>query len=248
MGYKKAIKRLSLAASFIVLIIMNYGCRTYNMMQSRTNTPIDSVLISAVNKYIIRADDKLSMSVWGHDDLSIGSVFGIYNSNEVYGKWVMVDEAGEAVFPKLGKIPVAGLSVNQASEKLKDLYSKTIINPIVVVKVLNKEVSILGEVKTPGKYILEKERNTIFEAIAMAGGVDFYGNIKQVKLVRDNVEHKIDLTASEWVKEKNFIIQPGDVIYIPTKKGKTFDKKIPDVMPIASIITALVIAISYIAK
>jgi ActR/RegA family two-component response regulator len=41
-------------------------------------------------KHHIQIDDKLSTSVRGHDNLSIGSLFGIYNSNEVYGKWVLL--------------------------------------------------------------------------------------------------------------------------------------------------------------
>ncbi len=241
-------KQLSIL--FFALASVFSSCKTQNLIATKknANNEIDSSLILNNYKSIIEIDDKISVSIWNNDEISVGSVFGIYNSNEVYGKWVMVDESGSVILPKLGKVELLGLTLVEANEKLKVLYSKIIVDPIIVVKVLNKEVTVLGEVKNPGKYVLEKEKNNVFEIIGMAGGIDFYGDIKNIKLIRNNFEYKIDLTNKAYSENKNFMILPKDIIIIPTKKGKTLDKKLPNLIPFTSAITAFAIAFSLIIK
>jgi polysaccharide export outer membrane protein len=90
----------------------------------------------------IEIDDKLSTSIRGHGDLSIGSLFGIYNSNEVYGKWVLAGKDGYAVFPAIGPVFIAGLTTKAAADTLALRDAVQIKNPVVVVKVLNMQVSV----------------------------------------------------------------------------------------------------------
>ena len=47
-------------------------------------------------------------------------------------------------------------------------------DPVVTVEFMNLYFSVLGEVKTPGKYNITKDQITLLEAISMAG--DFIGN------------------------------------------------------------------------
>lgn len=204
-------------------------------------------------QYTLSKDDKVSISVWDHDDLSVGSLYGIYNSNEVYGKWLMVDAKGEIAVPKIGNIYVQGLSVLQVEEKLKTEYKKWIVNPIVELKVLNKEVTIVGELKTPGKYLLEKENNTLIELIGKAGDFDFYADKKKVQLIRkERGQTKnivIDLTTSKGFALAQMNVQPGDVIYVPSRKGKHWDKRAAStIVPIATVISTVVLVLGIIKK
>src|SRR5476651_2783061 len=92
-------------------------------------------------QYTLKKDDKINISLWDNDDLSVGSIYGIYNSNEVYGKWLMLDAAGNVTVPKLGEINLLGLTIPQAKTKLTTSFAKWIVNPVIEVKVLNKEVT-----------------------------------------------------------------------------------------------------------
>jgi polysaccharide export outer membrane protein len=113
-------------------------------------SPEDSLLYFNDNyEYTIRVDDKVSISVWGHDELSVGSTYGIYNSNEVYGKWLMVDAGGSIEMPRFGKMLVKGLTIMELKHNLKDSLGQVLNNPIVDIKILNREISLFGEFRDP---------------------------------------------------------------------------------------------------
>ncbi len=220
-------------------------------MQSSTEGTNNEDLFSAESRnyeYTIKPEDKLSISIWGHDDLSVGSVFGIYNSNEVYGKWVLVDRDGQVALPQLGQVSVADLTTRQLTDSLKVRYSKFIQKPIIVVKVLNKRISLLGAVKQASSMILDEEQVPLLELIAKAEGFDYYADRSQVKLIREKngraTEYIIDLTQMEAYEQSNILIRPGDVIYVPNKNGKAFDKKSNRMLPFLGVISSLAVLIS----
>ena len=196
--------------------------------------------------YTLKKDDKINISIWDHDDMSVGSIYGIYNSNEVYGKWLMLDADGNVEVPKLGTVNLMGLTVAQAKQKLSTELKKWIVNPIVEVKVLNKEVTILGELKTPGKYLLEKDEYTLLDIIAKAGDLDFYAEKRKIEIIRNvdgkPVSHVVDLTKVDNLISANVQIHPGDIIYVPSRSGKHWDRRAGStVVPIASVISTAVL-------
>ncbi len=227
------------------------SCKIQNLIQSSTVETDNKDLFSAESRnyeYKIKPEDKLSVSIWGHDDLSVGSVFGIYNSNEVYGKWVLVDRDGRVALPQIGEIKVVDLTTGQLTDSLKLTYSKFIQKPIIVVKVLNKRVSLLGAVKQASSVILDEDQVPLLELIAKAEGFDYYADRSQVKLVREKdglaKEYIIDLTQMEAYEQSNILIRPGDVIYVPSKNGKAFDKKSNRMLPFFGVISSLAVLIS----
>lgn len=233
----------------ILAIIALSSCRSQNLLQSSANNnqQIDSVFAYESNyAYKIRKDDKVSISVWDHDELSVGSVYGIYNANEVYGRWLLVDAYGYVTLPKTGEFYIKGMTVKQAEDSLKKVLEFWIPNPIVEVKVLNKEITAVGELKHPGTFKMDKEEYTLLEVIGLAGDFDYYANKKQVKIVRqvDDQVHElvVDLTDMSNYRMTNIQIKPGDVIYVPAKSHKEFDKRASTtVMPFATVISSLAI-------
>ena len=200
-------------------------------------------------EYSIRQDDKITISVWNHDDLSVGSLYGIYNSNEVYGKWLMVDAAGNIPVPHIGVVNVGGLTIRQAKDTLVKRYSALVVNPVLEVKVLNKDVTVLGEVKTPGNYLLEKENNSLVELIGRAGDFEFYADRKHIQVLRmaDGLQRKItvNLTGRDQKFETNIQLHPHDIVVIPSRRGKMWDKKSGSVIPVASVISALALVFNF---
>jgi polysaccharide export outer membrane protein len=228
------------------------SCATQNLLtrgkQEEVNTQREDSIFAFNPRYAytLHKDDKINVSVWENDDLSVGSIYGIYNSNEVYGKWLMLDDSGYVAIPKLGNVNLMGLTVAQAKVKLRTAFQKWIVNPIVDVKVLNKEITILGELKTPGKYALEKESNTLLDMIGKAGDFDFYANKKKVQIIRvvDSlpVAYTVNLTEMKSYTTANVQIHPGDIIYVPSRRGKHWDKRAGStIVPIASAISSAVL-------
>ena len=242
------IKRSTLYLLIIpAMLLMISSCSTQNMMH-RNAMAKDTAWAShdPGYQYHIRKDDKISVSLWNNDDMSVGSVYGIYNSNEVYGKWLLVDGDGNIQVPQLGPVHVKDSTVMQARSELVRLYAKWVKDPVVDVKVLNKEVNMMGELKTPGKYVVEKDYNTLLDMVSRAGDFDFYADRKHVTVIR-NANYTpqkivIDLKNVDPAFAKNVQIYPGDVVYVPSRKGKVWDKRSGSIIvPIATLISSIVL-------
>ena len=236
--------------SLQLLLLLMFGLLsscTQNMFVTKQKLPPASALDPGPSyQYHLRKDDKVSLSVWDHEELSIGSVYGHYSVNEVEGKWTMIDSQGNLNVPRIGNVHVEGLTVPEAKELLEKTLSKWIVSPQLTLNVLNMEVTVLGEVGLPGKMHLDKERNTLVEVLGKAGDMGVYADKRHVKLIRPATAGtqavEIDLTQLSAFDRSNIVVVPGDVVYVPAKNGKQFDRKAPSVMGIASIIsTALII-------
>ena len=197
-------------------------------------------------QYHIRRDDKISLGIWDHDDMSVGSVYGIYNSNAVYGKWLLVDAKGNIPIPQIGDFHIVGLTVIEAQDTLLTLFKNYIVHPIIDVKVLSKDVTIMGELKTPGTYPMEKDYNTLFDVVSKAGDFDFYADKKHIKVIRNSTTEpkkiEVNLLKVDARFTQNIQIYPGDIIYVPSKKSKSWEKKYGSIIiPITTIISSAVL-------
>lgn len=226
------------------------SCKTTNLLTDKSAdnnvTALDSTFFSDIDyQYHIRKDDKITISVWGQDDISVGSTYGIYNSNEVYGKWLMVDANGNVEIPKIGTFHAEKLTIIQLKDSLKTIYTEWIKTPVVDVKILNREITVLGEVRDPQVINVDKERNTLLDMIARCKGLDFYANVKYIKVFRQVGEHvhvaNIDLSKGSNILRKNINLYPGDVVIVPSKKYKEFDKRISVIIPFTTALTSAAI-------
>ena len=117
-------------------------------------------------------------------------------------------------------------------KKLKKQYLlksiRILIDPFVIVKLANFQFTVLGEVNAPGNYPVYEEGITIYDALAMSGGINDYANLKKVKILRSENNKKqvydIDLTSSNILNSDFFYLRNHDVIYIEPLKFKGFRK------------------------
>ena len=234
---------------FIVIVGLS-SCKTTNLFVDKeagnTVADLDSIFLPEGNyEYHIRKDDKITVSIWGQDDLSVGSTYGIYNSNEVYGKWLMVDAKGNIEIPKIGTVHVEKMTIIQLKDTLGERFGEWIKNPVVDIKILNREITVLGEVRDPQVIPVDKEKNTLMEMISRCKGFETYANAKNIKVMRQVGEDvyvaNIDLTEKGDYLRKNINIYPGDVVVIPSKKNKEFDRRVSIIIPFATAITAAAI-------
>ena len=240
---------------YFLLLVVFASCKTQNIFKD--TKPERKALAEEMDsafyynpdyQYRIRTDDKINISVWGQEELSVGSVYGIYNSNEVYGKWLLVDANGNVEVPKIGTFSVKGQSIIEVKDTLKTRYKQWIVNPVIDVKVLNKEITVIGEVKDPAVVQVDKDNNKLLEIISRTGGFADYANMKYVKILRQEGEHvrmtNIDLTKSGGYLQKNIQLHPGDIVVVPSKRYKEFDRRVSIIIPFATAITAAAIIVA----
>lgn len=146
------------------------------------------------------------------------------NSSNMYKYFVDLD--GNIQFPALGKINVRGLTTGEVEEKIKTKLQKYIaVEPLVTVRFYKYQVSVLGEVKSPGIYTVEKERVNILEALALAGDMTIYGKRDNVKIMREEADGKkkmiiLDLNDKNLIYSPDFYLQQNDVVYVEPNKAR----------------------------
>ena len=101
----------------------------YNTDPLRTESVVPLSSFSKDPK--LSAGDKITISIWGHEDLSIGSVNSVYSSNEETGKWVVVDDDGMVNLPKIGRVKIAGYTTKEANFFLEQQYLQHLKDPII---------------------------------------------------------------------------------------------------------------------
>ena len=201
---------------------------------------------------VIQPGDKVTLSIWGHEDLSIGSLNSSFSSNEATGKWIVVDNDGEVNLPQLGRVKIAGYDIKEVNYLLEEKYNKLIKDPIINVKVLNHYVTVLGEVNRPGKIQLDNEQVSLVQIIGEAQGLSPYAKGEQVKVIRTvqgkPVELVVDLTDLVAFSEYNVMLQPDDVVYIGPNKKKGSDEKLRRATTVTGILTGIAVVTSIFLK
>jgi polysaccharide export outer membrane protein len=235
-------------AALLVLGLLS-SCTQNLFVSKKQLTAPAAFAVGPDYQYRLRKDDKITISVFDHEELSIGSIYGHYPVSENEGKWELIDAAGNLNVPRVGSYHVEGLTVPEAEDQLEKVLSKWIVNPQLVLKVLNMEATVLGEVNTPGKQRLEKERNTLVEVLGKAGDFGVYADKRHVKVLRQDAKStqatEVNLTQMTGFERDNLVILPGDVVYVPSKNGKQFDRKSPTILGISSIISTFFIVFRF---
>lgn len=140
----------------------------------------------------------------------------------------LVDNDGNINFPIVGQLHVGGMTKSEAEtmiqEKIKPYMARE-ENPIVTVRMSGYQISVLGEVSSPGTYMVTREKISILEALAQAGDLTIYGQRKNVQLIREDATgrksvHYFDLTDANIINSPYFYLQQNDVVYVTPNKVK----------------------------
>ena len=138
-------------------------------------------------EYRIRSNDQLFIQVISDDPLnaaflnltntqgSMGSMGSSANSLELIT--YLVDEDGYISYPQLGNIPVENKTVSEVRDIIQEKVDNYLESASVFVKLVNRNITVLGEVKQPGQKLMVKNQLTIFEALGTAGDISDYGAV-----------------------------------------------------------------------
>ena len=161
---------------------------------------------------------KPSSSTLGPSDMLEVRVF---QEAELSGIW-RVSSEGNIDFPLCGRVSVLGKTSSQAADALTQcLQNGFLKRPSVSVLIReynSKKIFIFGEVAKPGAFPYEENMN-IIQAVLQAGGFTKAAakNSANITRIIEGQERKIKVAVQDIGVgiEKNFLLQPGDIIYIP---------------------------------
>jgi polysaccharide export outer membrane protein len=172
--------------------------------------PFDKLYIK-----VISIDPQTSQIFNATEEIRSGS------SNGILG--YLVDESGNVNFPFVGNINVISLTTAQASEKIQKAMSDYVPNTSIIVKYIDNQVTIMGEVLRQGVYPFTQDKLNIYEALGLGGGVSQYGDRKKIILIRNEgnkvMHYRLNLSDSKISSKDYYYILPNDVIVVEPLKA-----------------------------
>lgn len=129
----------------------------------------------------------------------------------------MVDEDGNIELPFVGKIKVAGLTVNQAQEAIRKVHVPRYYSYLTVTVVLQTQrvVYLSGELRGQGGAVPYRDDMTIYRVIITSGGFSEFAKKREVVLTRNGKQIVVDCVKIEQNPELDIPLLPGDNIMIP---------------------------------
>ena len=175
------------------------------------------------------------------DVLNVGDTLEIFVMEDpAFNGTYKVREKGDLIFPKLGRVVVAGLTVDQAQQKIQaelqgsQLQSATVIldrvNHTVGISSFEETPKILvfvtGKVNRPGQHMIAvTSGDTVYayEAVLIAGGTSPFADEKHAYILRRGAHGsrekiQLDLRSIRQGQTSDKPLAEGDMICVPERR------------------------------
>lgn len=169
--------------------------------------------------YRLTVTDRIRISIFQEDDLADIS---------------RIDARGNIKLKLVGDVRVAGLTVNEAQKAIEKAYreGRFLRNPQVAIAIEDyapREVSIQGQVKAPGRFLLPIESTfSVVELVTKAGGLTDIAKGSAVVITRispDGKKSTFTVDVDSVIRGRKgsssdhtaFLLEPGDIVYVPER-------------------------------
>jgi polysaccharide export outer membrane protein len=157
-----------------------------------------------------------------------------------------IDKEGYLLMPVIGSIYAKGKTLSEVGVILKDSLNHILNQPVITIKLVNRYLTVLGEVNNPGHYAFSQEKISVYDAIGLAGDITDYGNRDEILLVRnENGQNKrvtLDLTKSDILSSDFYNLRPNDILYVKPLRNKFWGmRQFPFTVVFSTITTGLLI-------
>ena len=173
------------------------------------NTPVRPSLTDAV-KYTLGPDDVISIEVRRHPEFS--------------GEYA-VNSEGKIEYKYIGDVIVSDMNKTEVKDLLNEILSEYIIDPDVdvqIVSYLSKVFYVVGDVNRPGKFYMKGDTVTVREALVQAGLPTYAAAMRRCRIITPNEANKdnyVNVNVYSLLYEgdlrQNFVMKPGEVLYVP---------------------------------
>lgn len=262
-------KFLSRSLPVLLLLAELSGCASYSDLPAGTHRKVDAKPQPAVVRevvdlsantsptlavpqprdYIVGPNDVLFVSVNGRMDFGIsGSGYATQSNTTMNNlKGYRVDGKGFVYLPLTGKVPVGGLPLSEARERIEQAVRQYFNNPWVVVEITEyrvRQVFVFGAVKKPGAVSMPNSGMNLAQVISSSDILnDSECNFRQIRIIRSNSPTQGELLIVDFdkmIKGKMvpMQMQEGDIVYIPKRGIATWNQVISELLPSLQVISA----------
>ena len=159
------------------------------------------VIVSAFDELAVKPFNKTTMNQSNSE--SSGSQNNRLGNNEY-----IVSSEGSISFPVLGEVYCKGMSQQQLKKDLEKRLKLYLSDPLVTIRLTNFNISVLGDVKSPGQKTSPTEKLNIFQALALSGDLNDSANRTNIKLIRYSPESGKDVAVSLDLSESSIVNSP----------------------------------------
>ena len=223
---------------FLLIISLVTSCKPkQNMIYMSNNNFQQEVSQARYEGLRIQEGDMLEIIVTALDDLAVkpfnrttmqrtGEEGNAGGNARLGDNQYQVTSDGYISFPVLGNVYCKGMTKQQLKTELDSRLKQYLTDPVVTVRHLNFNISILGDVGSPGQKTSSTERLNIFQALALAGDMRDSANRTNVKLIRyseesgKDITYNLDLSEASIVNSPYYYLQQNDILYVEPDKNK----------------------------
>ncbi len=217
-----------LSVGVLLLLAGCSGNENYALVQTKSTDTQTARVTDRSIEYRILPQDRLEISLY-KDPAQSSEGYTATNElgQSMNEKGILVNAAGYVNLPLIGKVKVGGLSQSQAADRITAQYKKYLNTPTVYVEVLNKRIFVLGEVEKPGVVEIDKEKMTLFEAIAHAGDLTDSAVREEIVILSNHPTRgmqmrTVDLTNFDTMRYASLMLRPNDIVYVKPNDWKQF--------------------------
>lgn len=223
-----------LAGAALALVSSCSTPKNIAYVQGFDNDEIQAV--RAQRRLTVQPDDKLSIVV-NSKDPALAEVFNLAIAQHRVGQSNVssteastgnngssafsVSDDGTINYPLIGRLKIEGLTRAQVAKLIegKLVEANLLKDPLVTVEFLNAGVAVLGDVRNPGEYVIDRDNMTILQALAKAGDLNITGMRENVLVMREENgqerAYRLNLTDTEnLLQSPAYYLQQNDVIYV----------------------------------
>ncbi len=195
--------------------------------------------------YHIQTNDMINIRVSTRDNVQLQELRDFTNTtsggtNNLGGKSVRVQEDGNIELPRIGKIYLAGKTLEEARIAVESEFYK-IFEPsaaYIEVNMPGINFTIIGEAAS-GNYFVPQYDFNLIEAFAMAGNLSPVADRNHIQILRTTPEGTqravVDITEESVMNSEYFWLQPNDVIIINPRRQKQWGIGINPIQTITTI-------------
>ena len=258
--------KITVPLRLLILGILLFGLgscvtqRTLPYLQSGGYSTRQTVAVENVRPaYRLQAGDVLSIRVQSVQP-ALSDIFNVTGPQTIiagdpsalYLTGYPVDENGTINLPTVGHLKVQNLSLDQTQALVQQKVGAYVRDANVLVKLLSFKITVLGEVRQPGRYFIYNPQATVLEGLGLAGDLTEFGNRENVKLVRQTVKGSevilLNLTDPDLLKSPYYYLLPNDALYVEPLKARTVRGNVNNLGIVFAGISAIVLIFSVISR
>lgn len=209
------------------------------------------MVIEQQKELLIQPNDILSIVVYSRSlNQDQATVFNLPAGTNTLLQGYQVSAGGTIDMPVIGAIKVVGLTKKELQDTMVGKLLSYVKYPTVIVKFLQFNVNVLGEVHIPGTHKFNVDKVTIIDALSAAGDLTDYGKRDSIIVIREEqgkkITYTIDLRNKSIFNSPVYNLQPNDIVYVSPTKTKIKNLNVdPDVQRRTGLlVTSISVAVS----